>query len=148
MTVTIPSSSLIACICEGGAESVIINILLDKNLLIFGRDQLINACIIPRISAAKFEERYLRVEYDKNILILRVIDSRSEKFTLSRAYKCQVDIINVITAPEIEMLIIVSQDKYDDFCRSEVKKPSDYCRYCQRMFATLDSAHHVMLPGY
>ena len=38
MTVNIPSSSLIACICEGGPETAIMNILLDNDLLIFGRE--------------------------------------------------------------------------------------------------------------
>ncbi len=36
--------------------------------------------------------------------------------------------INVITAPEIEMLIIASKKKYDEYCRSAFKKPSDYCK--------------------
>ena len=47
---------------------------------------------------------------------------------LSKAYRCQVDVINVITAPEIEMLVIVSKDRYKDFCKSGIKKPSDYCK--------------------
>ncbi|MDY2628533.1 MAG: hypothetical protein SOW08_09540 [Lachnospiraceae bacterium] len=47
---------------------------------------------------------------------------------MSKAYRCQVEVINVITASEIEMLIIVSQGQYDEFCRSGIKKPSDYCK--------------------
>ena len=39
MTVNIPSSSLIACICEGGAETAIMDILLDNDLLIFKGEQ-------------------------------------------------------------------------------------------------------------
>ena len=128
MSITIPSSSLIACICEGGAETAIMNILLDNDLLIFGREQLIDEGVLPRTSVSEFERRYLRMEYDLKILILRIIDSRRESFKLSNAYCCQVDVINVITAPEIEMLIIASQSKYDDYCRSGFKKPSDYCK--------------------
>lgn len=41
MTVNIPSSSLIACICEGGAETAIMDILLDNDLWIFNREQMI-----------------------------------------------------------------------------------------------------------
>ncbi len=128
MTVNIPSTSLIACICEGGAETVIMDILLDNDLLIFKREQLLEESVLPRTSVKEFERRYLRLAFDQRILILRVIDSRGEEFNLSRAYKCQVDIINVITAPEIEMLIIASQKKYEDYCKSGVKKPSDYCK--------------------
>lgn len=128
MKVDILNTSLIACICEGGAETVIMNILLDNDLLIFNREQLIDENVIPRMSVKEFEKRYLRREFDQKILILRIIDSRGEEFNLSKAYRCQVDVINVITAPEIEMLVIVSKDKYKDFCKSGIKKPSDYCK--------------------
>ena len=128
MKVDILNTSLIACICEGGAETVIMNILLDNDLLIFNREQLIDESVLPRTSVKEFEKRYLRREFDQRILILRIIDSRGEEFNLSKAYRCQVDVINVITAPEIEMLIIVSKDKYIDFCKSGIKKPSDYCK--------------------
>lgn len=104
------------------------DILLDENRLIFNRKQMIEESVLPRTPVREFERRYLGKEYDQKILILRVIDSRVEKFNLSRVYSCQVDVINVITAPEIEMLIIVSKDKYDEYCRSGVKKPSDYCK--------------------
>lgn len=128
MTVNIPASSLIACICEGGAETAIMDILLDNDLLIFNREQMIEERVLPRTSVKEFERRYLRMAYDQKILILRVIDSRGEEFNLSRAYRCQVEVVNVITAPEIEMLIIASKKKYDEYCRSGVKKPSDYCK--------------------
>lgn len=36
--------------------------------------------------------------------------------------------INVITAPEIEILVIASKKKYNEYCRSGIKKPSDYCK--------------------
>ncbi len=128
MTVNIPSSSLIACVCEGGAETIIMDILLDNDLLIFNREQMIEKGVLPRTSVKEFERRYLRMAYDQKILILRVIDSRVEEFNLSKAYRCQVEVINIITAPEIEMLMIASKKKYDDYCRSGVKKPSDYCK--------------------
>lgn len=128
MTVNIPSSSLIACICEGGAETAIMDILLDNNLLIFNREQMLEERVLPRTSVREFERRHLRVAYDRKILILRVIDSRGEEFNLGKAYRRQVDVINVITAPEIEMLIIASRHKYAEYCRSGMKKPSDFCK--------------------
>ena len=128
MIVDISSSSLIACICEGGAETVIMDILLDNNRLIFGREQLLEERVLPRTAAKEFERRYLRMAFEQKILILRVIDSRREKFNLSPLYRCQVEVIDVITAPEIEMLIIASKKKYDAYLRSGVKKPSEYCK--------------------
>lgn len=109
MTVDFPDSSIIACICEGGAEIAIMDILLDNDLLKFTREQLIEEQVLPRMKVAEFQRRYLRREYEQKILILRVIDSRREEFKLSKAYRCQVEVINVITAPEIEILIIASK---------------------------------------
>ena len=50
MDLCIPNSSLIACICEGGAETAIMNILLDNDLLIFRREQLLEDSVLPRTS--------------------------------------------------------------------------------------------------
>ncbi len=38
-----------------------------------------------------------------------------------------MDIINVVTSPEIEMLIIINESKYKEFKKTK-KKPSDFCK--------------------
>lgn len=48
-----------ACICEGSAESAIIDILVDNNLLIFTREEMLDERVIRCRSAKNFEERYL-----------------------------------------------------------------------------------------
>lgn len=117
----------IACICEGSAEQAIIELLLDNNMLIFTYEQLLEEEIIRNRSAKKFEERYLRKGFSAKITVLRILDSRKEKFKLSKAYEDKVDVINIITAPEIEMLIIFNEDKYKEFKKSKMK-PSDFCK--------------------
>ena len=52
-----------------------------------------------------------------------------------------MDVINVITAPEIEMLIILNEDKYKEFKRSG-KKPSDFCKEDLKM-TSVKSYHFV-----
>lgn len=64
--------------------------------------------------------------------MIRILDSRREKFNLGKAYENKVDVINVITAPEIEMLIIFNEGKYNEFKKSK-KKPSDFCKIDLRM---------------
>ena len=132
MKLTIPSSCVVACICEGSAEKAIMDTLLDNDRLIFTREQLLGEEIIPRISVREFEKKYLRFEFEKKIIIMRVIDSRNEQFNLSKAYRCQIEVINVITAPEIEMLIIASKDKLLDYQKRRMK-PSDYCKSVLKM---------------
>ena len=111
-------SKYIACICEGTAEQVIINILLDNNKLIFDRKDLLEEDVLRSRSGQKFEQQYLRKGFD---------DKRNENFKISRAYQHKIDVINIITAPEIEMLIICNENKYEDYKKSK-KKPSSYCK--------------------
>lgn len=80
----------------------------------------------------KFEEKYLRKGFKDKISVIRILDSRRENFKLSKAYVGKIDVINVITAPEIEMLIIFNEDKYKEFKRSG-KKTSIFCKEDLRM---------------
>lgn len=117
----------IACICEGAAERAIIDILMDEGLLIFKRDELIDEDILKCRDGKTLENRYLRKGFNDKISVIRILDSRREKFRLSKAYVEKVDVINVITAPEIEMLIIFNENKYSEFKKSG-KKPSTFCK--------------------
>ena len=121
-----------ACICEGSAEEAIIDILVDNDLLIFNREEMLEERVIRCRSAKRFEERYLRKGFDEQISVIRILDSRREEFRLSKAYEQKIDVVNVITAPEIEMLIIHAEGAYDQFKRSG-KKPSEFCKTNLRM---------------
>ena len=119
----------IACVCEGSAEAAIIDVLVDNSLLIFTREDMLEENVIRCRSAKTFEERFLRKGFKDQISVIRILDSRREEFRLSKAYEKKVDVINVITAPEIEMLIIHSEGAYE---RSG-KKPSEFCKSDLRM---------------
>lgn len=121
-----------ACICEGAAEEAIMNILLDNDLLIFQREELLEQKIIRCRKGQNFEFKYLRKDFDKKISVIRILDSKKEDFRIGKAYRDKVNVINVITAPEIEMLIIFNENKFDDF-KKKRKKPSDYCKQDLRM---------------
>lgn len=121
-----------AVLCEGATEEAIINILLDHNCLIFKREELIEEKPLRIRKASTFETKYLRKGFRDKISIIRILDSRNEKFKLSKAYQEKIDVINIITAPEIEMLIIINEDKYSEFCKSK-KKPSEYCKIDLKM---------------
>ena len=122
---------LVACICEGGAERTIINILLENDLLIFTEKQLLDGEILGKSdrSAKEFERRHLRKSYNEDITVIRILDSPREEFNLSKAYKDKVSVINVITSPEIEMLIIINEGKYKEYQKvKSTTKPSDFCK--------------------
>lgn len=122
-------STIVACICEGGAETAIIDILVDKELLVFSRKQMIDEDVIRCRGGKEFERRYLRKDYPDKITVLRVLDSHREVFRLSPAYKDKVDVIQVVTSPEIEMLMIIAEGKYNEYCKvSSTVKPSEFCK--------------------
>lgn len=123
---------IVACIVEGTAEAVIIEKLLDEDKLIFSREDLIEEDIIRYRDAMSFQTRYLGFEYPKPICIYRILDSRKEKFKLGKAYQEKIKIINVITSPEIEMLIILAEGKYKEYRKTKMK-PSDYCKSALNM---------------
>ena len=117
----------IACICEGAAEKAIMKLLLDADRLIFTHDDLLEGELLRCRSAKNFEEQHLRKGFSEKITVLRILDSRREQFKLSKAYEHKIEVINVITAPEIEMLVILGEGKYDEYKKSG-KKPSDFCK--------------------
>ena len=125
----------VACIAEGAAETAIIDILLDHQLLIFNREEMLDEQVLRCRNASVFESGYLRKGFNEKITVYRILDSRRENFRLGKAYEHKVDVINVITAPEIEMLIILNENRYDDFKKSGMK-PSEYCMMVLKM-------HHV-----
>ncbi len=110
----------VACICEGAAEQAIIELLLDADKLTFTYDNLLEGEVIRCRNAKNFEQRYLRKGFTDKITVLRILDSRRENFQLSKAYEPKIKVVNVITAPEIEMLVIINEDKYTN-TRNPVK---------------------------
>ena len=93
---------------------------------------MLDESVIRCRSAKRFEERYLRKGFDNQISVIRILDSRREEFRLSKAYAHKIDVINVRTAPEIEMLLIHNEGAYERFKRSG-KKPSEFCKIDLRM---------------
>ncbi len=55
----------IACICEGGAERAILDLLLENNKLIFEKENLIEEEILRCRKGKDFEERYLKKVFRK-----------------------------------------------------------------------------------
>ena len=105
----------------------IIELLLDSNSLIFSYDDLLEGEILRCRKARDFETQYLRKYFNEKVTVLRILDSRRERFAWSKAYAHKVDVINVVTALEIEMLVILSENKYKEFKGSNLK-PSEYCK--------------------
>lgn len=116
--------------CEGAAELEIMNLLLKNARLLFSQEQII--AVTNYRKAEDIQENYLMRDYDGDVLLLRIIDSRNEKFHFKKPYDEKCKVVNINTVPEIEMLVIIYYGKYDEYSNKyktrNKKKPSDYCK--------------------
>ena len=120
---------MIACIYEGSAEKAILDLLMENNCLSFTRDDLLSGDFIRRISGKAFATRYLGYSLrDKSVEIIRVQDSKNARLGLPSAFNRIISKeTRCLTRPEIEMLIVLAEDKYEDYCKKK-QKPSEYCK--------------------
>lgn len=124
-------NELVALIAEGSAEQAILDVLLDNNLLIFAREELLQEKVLRTRKASAFEKQYMGMSFDKQVVIYRVLDSKNESFKLSKANKTRIsDVRNIYTRPEIEMLYIVYYGKYDEYSNKHKskEKPSEFVK--------------------
>jgi hypothetical protein len=119
----------VLCLCEGGSEEGVMNILLDENKLLFDREMLINGKVHRRMTARNVESKFLNRSYKKPVIIVRIIDSKTEQFNLGKAYKDRFYRADCLTKPEIEILVIHDADMFKEFIKVKSNtKPSEFCK--------------------
>ena len=69
------------------------------------------------------------MDYARPLVILRILDSRQEGFRLDRLFRDRFDVVTLTTRPEIEILLILKNGDYEEFCKVKSRmKPSVFCR--------------------
>ncbi|KAA8827906.1 hypothetical protein [Bifidobacterium tissieri] len=122
-------------VCEGSCERIIIETLLTADKLVVDESNVIRDDIADRPTtncraARTVQETFLGYEYDNPVAIVRILDSRRERFRLSYPYNETVPVFSCYTTPEIEMLAIIKEDalnRYNKRAKSKTK-PSDFCK--------------------
>ena len=114
----------ILCVCEGIAEESIIDLLLDNNKLCFKRENLIQQMCTRIRTGERLASEFLHVQYEKDIVILRILDRENEKLNLPKIYRQNkhISIVNIVTKPEIEFLHIIAENLENDFERQKKHK--------------------------
>ncbi len=123
------SGSLIICLCEGSAEMDVMNLLLEHDRLRFPKEQLFDKKVRRRKPVQSLNEDLNYDFSESTVYIMRIIDSRSEKFKLAKVYEDRgiFKVITCLTRPEIEVLIAINEGDYDKCMKSSLK-PSDFCK--------------------
>lgn len=120
----------VACICEGTSEVAVMDLLLNAGYLIFSRNQLLDRkALSPKYyrDSKKFSDQYLTMDYgDGKVHVFLIQDRKHVTYALKSPYADKVvGPCYIVTAPEIEMLMIHSLGKYDEYKRAQRdKKPS------------------------
>lgn len=125
----------ILCVCEGQAEEAIIDLLLDNNKLCFGRQDLVRGKCTRIRQGDRLAREFLGQEYEKEVVILRILDRERERLKLPKAYDRRVDSISIVTKPEIEILYIIAEGLENEFeLRKRHKKDLKASEFCQAHF--------------
>lgn len=113
------------------AEEAILDVLLDNKLLKLSKKDLLENKVHRTRSAKNFFDKHMRLSFSEKVYIYRILDSKRESFTIpkkiEREYRGKFEVKNVITAPEIEILVIISEGQYSKYQKSKLK-PSEYCK--------------------
>ena len=75
-----------ACLCEGSAEEAVIDILVDNDLLIFTREEMLEERVVRCRNAKRFEERFLRKEHMINLSV----PGRSRVSSVNQIFICMM----------------------------------------------------------
>ncbi|EOY5022160.1 hypothetical protein ACP3DM_001098 [Enterococcus faecium] len=117
--------SIVAIICEGNSEKYYINILLENDLLIINKEDILTEAVLPvkYKKANIFQEHFLTMTHEKPISIFLIQDSDVEMKAIKEPYRSKVcGTYFFITSPEIEMLMVHHFNMYDDFIKVKSKK--------------------------
>lgn len=110
--------------CEGPNELEIIRMLLEHDKLIFTEDDLLNlvpyhARQIENNSAVKAALNL----YHGEVQVLRIGDKLNDKLKIPKEYQGKIkEIKKYCTKPELEMLLIISENLYTSFEKGKSKK--------------------------
>ena len=105
--------------CEGPSEAALINKLLDDNLLIFNRKDILDRRPIHFRQPKTIAPLINILPPEEEILFYRVGDTQKEEFDLScfPLREQYMTVKKVCTKPEIEILIIINENLYQQYLK-------------------------------
>ena len=99
-------------LCEGQNEETLLNILLDKDLLVFSRANLIGRRPYP---VRQLDNSFIKTElkhYGQEVIVYRIGDKQNDILRIPNDLKNIVSkdkIYKYCTKPELEMLLIINE---------------------------------------
>lgn len=117
--------------CEGPNEKAVVDILIDHDLLLFDRDDLLGLSIYhARQIRTSGQVRNALDMFSGPVEILRIGDKLNEEFKRMKAYEAQLTSISkYCTKPELEILLIIGEKLLAEFEKVKSNmKPKDFAK--------------------
>lgn len=117
--------------CEGPNELEVVKILLEHNCFSFTEDDLLG--LVPyharQIKSSGQVQTALNM-YPEEVTVLRIGDKLSDKFQIPKEYQDKiVSVKKYCTKPELEMLLIISENMTNQFDKvKSTKKPKTFAK--------------------
>lgn len=119
--------------CEGTAESVITGRLVQEDRTLVPSSQIVEdrdgRPFTTLRNIKDLQREFFGVDYPHGLMIVRIKDNSPENFAIPRLYKDSVIYRDVITRPEIEVLILAREGQYRNWYQhgKTCCKPSEWC---------------------
>jgi transcription antitermination factor NusG len=115
---------------EGSDELAFINVLIDKNLLKFNKEMLLDdRAFHSRQIVSPIKEYIQQLKPNDTVSIYRVGDKMSDKLFIPKDLNRNKikDIFNVKTLPEFEILFLLNENLFESYCKvKSIYKPSTF----------------------
>lgn len=116
--------------CEGTNEEKLVELLLDNNKLKIKRSELIGLkpYNIRQLNNPTIINELIR--YGERVIVYRIGDTQKDKLKIPIILKNIIsskDIYKYCTKPELEILLIINEELYQDYLKSK-KRPKDYVK--------------------
>ena len=119
----------ILIMCEGPNELKVINMLLDAGKLRFTRNELLDLRAFHARQLTSPQLKPALDAYHGGIEIYRVGDKMSDKLKVPKECSNIIRVRKFCTLPELEMLLIIAEERFDDYEKVKSKqKPKEFCK--------------------
>lgn len=109
---------------EGTCEKALLDLLLERNLLLYSRSDLLYNEIyhLRQINESTYE-KISQLGTNEKITIIRIGDKLTDKLDIKCEYKDRIiSCEKVCTKPEFEILHIIHEKKYKEYLKAKSKK--------------------------
>lgn len=145
---------MIVAACEGKSELTLILHLIERGIFFAKAEELLDDRPIHMRQLKEIATLINTLDIDEPIEVYRIGDTQKDQLDLRgfEARKDRITIYKVCTKPEIEILIILNEGLYKDFCKKHRQfglSPKEYVKTYVKEFSSVEKyiESHNIVPA-